>query len=140
MVSLRRWLCAWLALWIALQGAGSAWAALQGVWHRHRPTVAAAPAAPTAALRWKHGAAAQDVHARWHDEGVAHRHAVSDGSVWSPADDAASDAVGHLACLLAAGTEARWQPAVAARHVRSDARGWSATTRSIRPPLRPPRA
>jgi hypothetical protein len=142
-VALRRWLCAWLALWIALQGTSSALAALHGVWHHHRPTIASAPMPSSVAWRWQHGSSAAAVvdsaHARWHDEGVVHRHAVTDDSVWSATDEAAGDAVGQLASVLAAGTDTQWLPDVDARHVRSNAGAWSATSRSIPPPLRPPR-
>lgn len=100
------------------------------------------PGAPSLALRWQHGnaaAATDSTHARWHDAGVVHRHAVTDVSVWTSADEAANDAIGHLASVLAAGTAVHGLSHIDAAHVRGDARPWSATTRSIPPPLRPPR-
>ena len=143
-VSLRRWLCTSLAVWIALQATSSALLELQGVWHRHRPAASAsAPAMASLALRWQHGgtvAAHDRAHARLHDDGVVHRHAATDDSVWTLADQAASDAIGHLASTLAGGTEMRWRLRVDARHVRGDAPAWSATMRAIPPLLRPPRA
>jgi len=138
-VSLRRWLCAWLALLTALQMVGSTLAGLHSRWHHHRPSMqAAAPSLPV--VRWRHGEAMRaDAHAQMHALGEAHDHAASDFSVLPFGPDTATEAVAQWAAAVAPGTDVRWSPHRLARHVQAGSASWAPTTRSIAPPLQPPR-
>jgi hypothetical protein len=138
-VSLGRWLCAWLALLTAMQMIGSTLAGLQGTWHHHRPSMqSGAPSVPV--IRWRHGESMQaDAHAQMHASGEAHDHPATDASVLPLGADTATEAVAQLAAALAPGAEVLWSPRDPARHVQVDAAIWAATSRSIAPPLKPPR-
>jgi len=140
---LRRWACAWLALLMLAQMVASTWTGLHGTWHRHRPAVQTTAAPSTPLVRWRHGGAAAvvdaDAHARLHQRGEAHDHAATDGSVMPLALDVASDAVAQLAAALAPGVEVAWRLRSLARHVHASSTAWVATSRSIAPPLKPPR-
>ena len=140
---LRRWLCAWLALLTALQMIGSTLAGLHGSWHHHRAPSLQSTAPSTPMIRWRHGEPAAparaDAHAQMHATGEAHEHAATDASVLPLGTDAAADAVAQLAVALAPGADPSWNPHDAARHVRTDASPWAATSRAIAPPLKPPR-
>jgi len=138
-VSLRRWLCAWLALLSALQMVGSTLAGLQSRWHHHRPSAhAAAPS--VSVVRWQHGETVRaDAHAQMHALGEADDHAATDFSVLPLGPDAATEAVAQWAAAVAPGTEVRWSPQPLARHVQASTASWAPTTRSIAPPLQPPR-
>jgi len=142
-VSLRRWLCAWLALLTALQMIGSTLAGVHGTWHHHRAPSLQSIAPSTPMIRWQHGEPAAlapaDVHAQMHAAGEAHEHAATDSSVLPFGADVATDAVAQLAAALAPGADMPWNPYDAARHVRADTATWAATSRSIAPPLMPPR-
>jgi hypothetical protein len=139
-VSLRRWLCTWLALLTALQMIGSPLAGLHGPWHRHRPPLQSA-AASVPLIQWQHGGAmppaGAGLHAQLHALGQPHDHAATDASVLPPGNDTAADAVAQLA--LAPGASVLWGPHEAARHVRASAPAWAPTSRSVAPPLQPPR-
>lgn len=136
---LRRWLCAWLALLTALQMIGSTLAGLQGSWHHHRPSMqSAAPSVPV--IRWRHGeTVGADVHARMHRQGEAHDHAATDPSVLPLGPDSATEAVAQLAAAVAPGADVQWTLLDRAHHVQAGAAPWAPTTRSIAPPLQPPR-
>ena len=139
-VSLRRWLCAWLALLTALQMIGATVAGSHG--HRHRPSLqSAAPSMPV--IRWQHGDALRtaraDLHAQLHAANESHDHAATDASVMPLGGDAAAEAVAQLASALAPGADVLWSLHEPARHVRASTAGWAATSRSIAPPLQPPR-
>jgi hypothetical protein len=140
-VSLRRWLCGWLVLLTITQTLGSALAGLQGTWHRHRPALQTAAAPSTPLVRWRHAETvrAADAHAQMHASGEAHDHPATDDSVLPLGSDAASDAVAQLAAAVAPGADARWSPYDRAHHAQAGTAGWAPTTRSIAPPLRPPR-
>jgi hypothetical protein len=138
-VSLRRWLCAWLALLTAVQMIGSS-LGLQGIWHRHRPTVhASAPLLPV--MRWRHDQGTRfDAHAQMHIDGDAHEHAATDPTVLPLGLDSATEAVAQWAGTVAPGADVRWSPHDGARHVQAGAASWAPTTHSLAPPLKPPRA
>jgi hypothetical protein len=140
---LRRWLCAWLALLTALQMIGSTLAGLHGTWHHHRPPSMQSIAPSTPMIRWRHGEpaalAGADAHAQMHALGEGHEHAATDASVLPLGGDVGSEAVAQLAAALAPGANLSWNPHNAARHMRADTATWAATSRSIAPPLKPPR-
>ena len=138
-VSLRRWLCAWLALLLVTQTIGATGVGLRGTWHWHWPSRQAS-APPTPAIRWQHGDAARDAHAQWHASGQAHDHALTDSSVVPLGPDTTSEAVAVLAVTLAPAAEMRWALPESARHVQTEVTPWAATSRTIAPPLKPPRA
>jgi len=138
-VLLRRWLCVWLALLTVTQMIGSTLAGLQGSWHHHRPSLQSS-AQPLSLVRWRHGEVVRaDAHAQMHAQGEAHDHAATDVSVLPYGTDTATDAVAHLAAALAPSSHARWSPRDGAHPVQAGTAGWAPTTRSITPPLRPPR-
>jgi hypothetical protein len=138
-VSLRRWLCAWLALLTLMQMIASMSAGLQGSWHHHRPSLqAGAPSVPV--VRWRHSEAVRaDVHAQMHASGEAHDHAATDASVLPLGPDTATEAVAQLAAAVVPGADLRWSAHDRGHHVQAGSTGWAPTTRSIAPPLQPPR-
>jgi len=139
-VSLRRWLSAWLALLTLTQMFGSTLAGLHGSRHHHRPTMQAAAPPQLPVIRWRHGeVVSADAHAQLHADGEAHDHAASDASVLPLAVDAANEAVGQLAASLAPGNDPRWSVRDRLHHVQAGTPGWVPTTRSLAPPLQPPR-
>ena len=138
-VLLRRWLCAWIALLTLTQTIGSTLTGLQGTRHHHRPSMqSAAPSVPV--IRWRHDDAMRaDAHAQMHARGDAHDHRITDASVLAFGHDPATEAVVQLAAVLAPGADSHWMPCDAAHHVQAVTASWSPTTRSITPPLQPPR-
>ena len=139
-VSLRRWLCAWLALLTLTQMISSTLAGLQGTWHRHWP--AAQAAAPSIlVIRWRRGEAMRaDVHAQMHTQGEAHDHVATDPSVFPVGTDTATEAIAQLAAAVAPGADVRWGLHDSAHHVQAGTAGWAPSTRSVAPPLQPPRS
>jgi len=141
-VPLRRWACAWLAVLTLAQMLSSTMASAHGAWHRHRPA-AQASAAPSTAVIWRHDheleAMSADAHARLHARGERHIHAVIDASVVPVNLDAANDAIALLATVLAPGGGGMSPLRSGARHERASITPWAATSRSIAPPLKPPR-
>jgi hypothetical protein len=134
--SMLRWLAAWLALALCAQALALGTAALRGLGHRHGTL----ELETKPMLLWRHAGdhtTAADAHARAHAAGDAHLHADDDASVLG------SDA---FAAALAAFVSAPAPRAHAAhampglRHVWSAAVPWSATARTVTPPLRPPHA
>jgi hypothetical protein len=143
-VSLRRWMCAWLALLLAVQMIGASLAGLHGALHRHRGASGAGMAqVETRTVRLRHDDAPQVTrpqHQRWHAEGRAHQHPMTDASVMPLDDEAACEAIGSLAALLAPLAVGAPRLLDAIAHVRAATPAWAASTRAIAPPRRPPRA
>jgi hypothetical protein len=137
---LRCWLCAWLALLMATQLYASALAGLHGARHQHRPAMLASePSTPV--IRWLHGNASRtEAHAQLHATGQAHDHSLADASVLPLGSDSATEAVAQLAITWAPAAERPFVVPDGARHVQLGTPPWAATTRSIAPPLKPPRA
>jgi hypothetical protein len=142
-VSMRRWLCAWLALLVALQVAASLLAGLHGSLHRHRPGLQTS-APSTLALRWDHArrdasAAPHTLHHALHQRGEPHAHDVADASVVPIAADIAHDALAQLGSAFAPAQHDTARLHATARHAPPHVATWSATSRPIAPPLKPPR-
>lgn len=138
-VSLRRWLCAWLALLMALQVAASVLAGLHGALHRHRPVPTQAHDATTPAVRWDHAARADAAHRTQHQTGAWHTHELHDASVVPLVADAMSDALAQLAGVVTPLQRHAAHACAPARHARPCAVAWWAGSRSVAPPLKPPR-
>jgi hypothetical protein len=143
-VSMRRWLCAWLALLTALQVAASLLAGLHGSLHRHRPGLQTS-APSTLALRWDHArrdatSAPLALHQALHQRGELHAHDLADASVVPIAAEVAHDALAQLGSTLAPSRHDAAHLHATTRHAPPHAAAWSATSRTIAPLLKPPRA
>jgi hypothetical protein len=97
---------------------------------------------------WRHGqidvqAVAARGHADAHAAGIAHHHAIADTTVLPAGPDAAAEATvfAALSAVPASrSTDALAPTPAALRHVWVAASHWAATTRSVIPARRPPRA